>query len=70
MNPVEQQAWSPKLSATLRSGKNSMANVNGAVIKLGETIDGYRLIEVNKRSAVFIKNEHRIQLTLDGEANE
>lgn len=62
---AQQQAWAPKLTATLRAGRNSMANVNGKIIKLGETINGYRLIEVTERSAVFVKNKQRTHLTID-----
>ena len=68
--PSAQQAWAPKLTATLRAGRNSMANVNGNIIKLGETIDGYRLIEVDERSAVFVKNKQRTHLTIDDKTNE
>lgn len=68
--PSAQQAWTPKLTATLRAGRNSMANVNGKIIKLSETIDGYRLIEVDERSAVFVKNKQRTHLTIDDKTNE
>jgi hypothetical protein len=69
-NPSAQELWAPKLTATLRAGRKSMANVNGKIIKLGETIDGYRLIEVDERSAVFVKNKQRTPLTIDDETNE
>jgi hypothetical protein len=68
--PSAHELWAPKLTATLRAGRNSMADVNGKIIKLGETIDGYKLIEVDERSAVFIKNKKRTQLTIDVETNE
>jgi hypothetical protein len=65
--PAAQQAWAPKLTATLRAGQNSMANVNGKIVKLGETINGYRMIEVDERSVVFAKNKQRTHLTIDDE---
>ena len=65
--PSAQKVWAPKLTATLRAGQNSMANVNGKIIKLGETINGYRLIEVDERSVVFAKNKQRTHLTIDDE---
>ena len=68
--PPTQEAWAPKLTATLRAGRNSMANVNGKIIKLGETITGYKLIEVDERSAVFVKNKQRTHLTIDDKTNE
>jgi hypothetical protein len=60
-----QQTWAPQLKATLRAGRNSMANVNGKIIKLGETINGYKLMGVGERSAILVKNKHRLQLTID-----
>jgi hypothetical protein len=60
-----QQAWIPQLKATLRSGRNSMANINGKIIKLGETINGYQLIEVGEKSALLVKNNQRLPLTIE-----
>jgi hypothetical protein len=65
-----QNTWVPLLKATLRAGRNSMANVNGKIIKLGETFNGYKLITVEGRSAVFIKNKQRIKLTIDESTNK
>jgi hypothetical protein len=67
LKPSAQQEWVPKLTATLRAGRNSMANVNGKIIKLGETINGYRLVKVDERSAVFVKNKQRKKLMIDDE---
>lgn len=60
-----QQAWMPQLKATLRAGRNSMANLNGKIIKLGETINGYKLIGVGERSAILVKNNQRLELTIE-----
>jgi len=68
--PPAQEAWAPKLTATLRAGRNSMANVNGKIIKLGETINGYRLVKVDERSAVFVKNKQRTHLTINDETKQ
>ncbi len=54
-----------KLSSTLRAGKNSMAIVDGQVIKLNEDVDGFKLIRVDERSVVFLKGNQQTQLTLD-----
>lgn len=61
------QPWTPQLKATLRAGRNSMADVNGKIIKLGETINGHQLIGVGERSAVLVKNKQRIELTIEDE---
>ena len=62
---AESEAWVPKLTSTLRAGKGSMVIVNGQVLKLGQKIEGYRLIEVHERAAVFLKNRQRTRLKLD-----
>ncbi|NOU45369.1 MAG: hypothetical protein HOO87_17810 [Methyloglobulus sp.] len=68
--PSTQPSWTPRLTATLRAGQNSMANVNGRIIKLGETINGYKLVKVDERSAVFVKNKQRKKLMIDDEKNK
>lgn len=68
--PVQPPAWIPQLKATLLAGRNSMANVDGKVIKLGETINGYKLIKVGERSAVLVKNKQHKQITIDDETNK
>lgn len=58
--------WEARLYATIRSGSNSLANVNGNIIAIGESIEGYRLVEVHERIAVFMKKGKRYILNLDG----
>lgn len=65
-----QPSWVPQLKATLRAGRNSMANVNGKIIKLGETIYGYKLIAVDEKSAILVKKKQRLQLTIEYEPNK
>jgi hypothetical protein len=54
-----------RLSATLRAGRDSMVIVDGKTINLGETVDGYRLIEVKEQSAVFKNNGQQHILEID-----
>lgn len=54
-----------QLFATLRAGKNSMVNIQGRIVQLGEEIEGYKLVEVNDRSAVFANSEQQVHLSLD-----
>ena len=63
-NRPNQADWKPELQATLVAGKNSMVNVDGTSIKLGERFQGYRLIKVGNRNAVFVKTTHKIELTI------
>lgn len=77
--PIEQQASEatekqvvqpPNLIATMLAGRNSMANVDGKIIKLGETINGYKLVQVESRKVVFVKNRKYIYLSIDNKTNE
>ena len=48
--------WSPQLMATVVAGSRSMANVSGRLIRLGQKLEGFTLVEVDKRSATFEKD--------------
>ena len=60
----------PNLVATMLAGRNSMANMDGKIIKLGETINGYTLVQVESGKAVFVKNRKYIYLTINNKTNE
>lgn len=66
--------WQPTLSAVLVAGPDSLVNVGGFVIKLGQEIDGYRLLQVSEGQAVFLKNKKRIVLKMNapdaGQSNQ
>ncbi len=53
-----------ELRATLSSGKNSIANIDGKMIFIGEKIKGYELIFVGEGFATFIKNGHETTLNV------
>ena len=44
-----------------------MANVDGRILSLGDSIDGYKLIEVYERAVVFVNQGKITRLTLDEE---
>jgi hypothetical protein len=54
------------LQAVLVAGPQSIANVDGVMLRVGESIDGYRLLEVQHRSAVFEKNGAKFTLGIGG----
>jgi len=58
-------AWHPRLKGTLRSSSGSFANVDGQIIKVGESVEGFRLIAVSERAATFLKEGETVVLTLD-----
>ena len=53
-----------KLTGVLKAGPGSLANVNGTMLRLGDSVNGYRLVEVRDRAAVFEKNNTRFTLDL------
>jgi hypothetical protein len=57
--------WRPELRAVLVAGDRSMADVGGIIVKLGGEVDGFRLVEVRDRKAVFLKNGTRLTLSID-----
>jgi len=59
--------WKPQLRAVIVAGKDSMVNVAGTIIPLGGQIDGFRLIAVEERKAVFTKGGAHVELTMGGE---
>ncbi len=56
---------STQLRATVVDGSESMANVGGVIVKMGEELNGYRLIEVGERQAVFEREGTRRVLHMD-----
>ncbi len=58
-------AWRPELTATLVSGENSIANLGGAVLRLGEEANGYKLVAVRHYEADFERNGEVMTLSLD-----
>jgi len=64
--PVPEPVWKPELRAIMVAGPKSIVNVAGALVRIGEQIDGYRLVEVHEETAVFVNNKKRVTLSLRG----
>jgi hypothetical protein len=60
--------WKPELRAIMVAGPNSIVNVEGTLVSLGEQMQGYRLAEVHEESAVFVNGSTRVRLVLRGES--
>jgi hypothetical protein len=60
----DQFETSHKLSAVLSSHNGGGAIVNGELVRVGETVDGFKLMGVGARSAVFSKGTLRVDLNL------
>jgi hypothetical protein len=56
----------PKLNllAVMVAGANSIANVDGVMVRIGDQVNGYRLVEVYESNAVFEKNKARFSVSI------
>jgi hypothetical protein len=64
--PVPESVWRPEIRAIMLAGPKSIVNVEGALVRIGEQINGYRLVEVHEETAVFVKNTKRVTLSMRG----
>lgn len=60
--PVE--VWAPRLRGILHAGRGSLANVDGQLVAVGESLDGHRLLSVSDYQAIFEKNGRRVILDM------
>jgi hypothetical protein len=54
----------PEIRGILYAGNNSLVNLSGKIIALGEEVDGYELLEVSENQAVFLRNGETLTLSL------
>jgi hypothetical protein len=54
-----------KLLAVMAAGPDSIANVDGVMVRIGDEINGYRLVEVYESNAVFEKNKTRYSVSIN-----
>jgi len=65
---AEQTASVPfVLRGTMLAGQQSLANISGVIVSLGEEIDGYKLVAIQQREVVLLKNGERRILSVDAE---
>ncbi len=62
---VKREDWRPELRATMRAGRQSMANIDGRIVRIGEEIDGFRLVKVHERDAFFVKRGLKYHVSMD-----
>ncbi len=53
-----------KLQAVMVAGPKSIADVDGKMVRIGDEVYGYRLVEVHERGAVFEKNKTRVAVSI------
>ena len=56
-----------ELRGTMVAGQQSLANIGGVILSLGEEINGYKLVAVQQRQVVLLKNGNRKILSVDDE---
>jgi hypothetical protein len=59
---------SMRLRGIMRANSNSVANIDGEIISIGQQIQGYTLITVQQRHIVLDRNGMLITLSIDNEA--
>ena len=67
-NVQDETPWNPTLSAVMVAGKSSLVNLDGLILRLGEEKEGYRLIQVKDREAVFKKGKKIVKLEIKANA--
>ena len=63
-------AFDPSLRSTVVAGEQSMVNLGGAIMAIGEEKNGYRLIEVHPFDAVFERDGKRVRIEVERAAGE
>lgn len=61
---VEPAPWQPVLRGVVLAGSASMVNVDGSVVGLGESIDGWRLVRVEDGRATFVNGRRQTILSM------
>jgi hypothetical protein len=47
------------------AGQQSLANISGVVVSLGEEINGFKLVSIKQREAILLRNNDRRVLSVD-----
>jgi hypothetical protein len=58
--------WQPRLRAILHDAAAPLVNIDGQIIGIGESLQGYRLQQVSESEAVLVKGARRMILSIDG----
>lgn len=62
---IEPPPWQPELRGVMLAGADSVANVEGTLLRIGETTDGWRLLRVDDGRATFTKAGRQTTLTMN-----
>jgi hypothetical protein len=56
-----------ELRGTMLAGRDSLANIGGRIVGIGQEVDGYRIVSIHERRIVVEKNGDQRTLSLDNE---
>lgn len=62
---IEPPPWQPDLRGVMLAGADSIANVDGTILRIGEAIDGWRLLRVDDGRATFAKAGRQTTLSMN-----
>jgi hypothetical protein len=65
----ETPVGSMRLRGIMRANSNSVANIDGEIISIGQQIQGYTLISVQQRYIVLDRDGKQITLSIDNETH-
>lgn len=64
------QSRLPRLRAVMRGPSGDRVNLDGEILGIGDSADGYRLLEVREYSAVFSRKGAAVELELGREQTQ
>lgn len=56
----------PELRAVVLAGSRALANIDGTVVTVGDTVAGWRVIRIAERTVVLDRAEAHITISLKG----
>mgnify|MGYP001557425081 FL=1 len=58
-----------RLRGTMLAGSNSVANIDGTIIGIGQQVNGYTLVSVEQRHVLLYRNGTQMILSIDSETD-
>jgi hypothetical protein len=66
-NPAPEVPVPLELRGTMLAGADSLANIGGLILGIGQEVDGYRIVAIHERQVVVEKNGEQRTLSVDNE---
>ncbi len=54
-----------ELRGTMQAGRNSLANIGGLILAIGQSVEGYKVVAVEDRKVILEKAGARKELTVN-----